>query len=289
MRYFGQVIRPPSEARSYLLQITYGCSWNRCTFCPAYLEKPFKIRPFNEVKQDILMAKKAYPDIKRVFLCDGDGLVLSGSRLLPILDLLNETFPHLNRVGIYFNARNILSKSEKEIQQLVQRKLTIGYIGLESGSERVLEKVKKGVTPKEIIEAVLKAQKNGMKISVIGLLGLGGVEVSEEHAIKTASAVSAMKPLYFSLLTLMIVKGTPLYKDFEAKKFILPDEKGLLNEMRTIIENIETERTIFRTNHASNYLPLEGILSRDKRKLVEAIDLALGGKILLKPEYFRGL
>ena len=289
MRYTGQVIRPPSEAKSYLLQITYGCSWNKCTFCPAYLDKPFKIRPFDEVEEDILLAKEAYPDVKRVFLCDGDGLVLSTDRLFPILDRLNESFPNLNRIGIYFNARNILSKSENEIQELVQRKLNIGYIGLESGSERVLEQVQKGVTPQEIIEAVLKAQENGMKISVIGLLGLGGVEHSEEHANKTASAVSAMKPRYFSLLTLMLVKGTPLYRDFEEKKFILPDERGLLKEMRTIIENIETTRTIFRTNHASNYLPLEVILSRDKRKLVEVIDLALKGKILLKPEFFRGL
>jgi radical SAM superfamily enzyme YgiQ (UPF0313 family) len=263
MRYTGQVIRPPSEAKSYLLQITYGCSWNKCTFCPAYLDKPFKIRPIDQVKQDILMAKEAYPDVKRVFLCDGDGLVLSMDRLLPILDLLNVTFPDLNRIGVYFNARNILSKSDDEIQRLVKRKLTIGYIGLESGSEQVLEKVHKGVPPQEIIEAVLKAQKNGMKISVIGLLGLGGIEHSEEHASKTASVVSAMKPRFFSLLTLMVVKGTPLYRDFEAKKFILPDEKGLLKEMRTIIENVETEKTIFRTNHASNYLPLEGILSRD--------------------------
>ncbi len=289
MRYTGQVIRPPSEARSYLLQITYGCSWNRCTFCPAYLDKPFKIRPIDQIKQDILLAREAYPDLKRVFLCDGDGLVLSTDRLLPILDMLNVAFPNLNRVGIYFNARNILSKSSDDIQRLVRRKLTIGYIGLESGSERVLEKVHKGVTPEEIIEAVLKAQENGMKISVIGLLGLGGVEHSEEHAKKTASAVSAMKPRFFSLLTIMVVKGTLLYKDFEAKKFILPDEKGLLKEMRTIIENIETERTIFRTNHASNYLPLEGILSRDKRKLVAIIDQALKGEILLKPEFFRGL
>ena len=289
MRYKGQVIRPPSEARSYLLQITYGCSWNNCTFCPAYLEKPFKIRPFKEVEQDIQMAKKASPHVRRVFLCDGDGLVLSMDRLLPILDLLNVSFPNLNRIGIYFNARNILSKSHSEIQQLVQRKLTIGYIGLESGSDRILEKVRKGATAQEMIEAVLKAQENGMKISVIGLLGLGGVKHSQEHANKTAAVISEMKPRYFSLLTLMLVRGTPLYKDFEAKKFILPNEKGLLKEMRVIIENIETEKTIFRTNHASNYLPLEGILSRDKKKLVKAIDLALSGKIPLKPEFFRGL
>lgn len=289
MRYTGQVIRPPSEARSYLLQITYGCSWNKCTFCPAYLDKPFKIRPVDEIEQDILLAREAYPDVRRVFLCDGDGLVLSTDRLLPILDLLNVTFPHLNRIGVYFNARNILSKSDEDIRRFVQRKLKVGYIGLESGSERVLEKVHKGATSQEMIEAVLKAQENGMKISVIGLLGLGGIEHSEEHALKTAAAVSAMKPRYFSLLTLMIVKGTLLYKDFEAKKFILPDEKGLLKEMRAIIENIETKRTIFRTNHASNYLPLEGILSRDKNKLVEVIDEALEGKILLKSELFRGL
>ena len=289
MRYKGQVIRPPSEANSYLLQITYGCSWNKCTFCPAYLDKPFKVRPFKEIEQDILMAKKAYPDTKRVFLCDGDGLVLSTARLLPILDLLNATFPNLNRLGIYFNARDILSKSGDELKQLVQRKLTIGYLGLESGSEKVLERVNKGAIPEEMIEAVLKAQENGMKVSVIGLLGLGGIDLSEEHAIKTAAAISAMKPRYFSLLTLMIVQGTRLYEEFKARTFILPDEKGLLKEMRNIIENIETERTIFRTNHASNYLPLEGILSRDKGRLVETIDLALRGKIPLKPEFFRGL
>jgi len=289
MRYKGQVIRPPSEAKSYLLQITYGCSWNKCTFCPAYVAKPFKIRPFDEIEQDILMAKEAFPDIRRIFLCDGDGLVLSADRLLAILDLLNFSFPDLNRVGIYFNARDILSKSDDELQRLVQKKLTIGYIGLESGSERVLKKVHKGATRRELIEAVLKAQKNGMKISVIGLLGLGGIEFSEEHANKTASAVSAMKPRYFSLLTLMVVKGTPMYDDFASGKFKLPDELGLLSEMRTIIEKTETERTIFRTNHASNYLPLEGILSRDKRKLIEIIDHALEGKIRLKPEILRGL
>lgn len=289
MRYKGLVIRPPSEAKSYLLQITYGCSWNQCTFCPTYLEKPFKIRPFKEVEQDILLAKKVYPDVRRVFLCDGDGLILSMDRLLPILDMLNASFPNLNRIGIYFNARNILSKSHSEIQQLVKRKLTIGYIGLESGSDRILKKVRKGATASEMIEAVLKAQENGMKTSVIGLLGLGGVKLSKEHAHKTAAAVSAMQPRYFSLLTLMLVKGTPLYQDFESKKFTLPNEKGLLKEMRTIIENIETEKTIFRTNHASNYLPLEGILSRDKKKLVKVIDHALSGKIPLKPEFFRGL
>ena len=289
MRYTGQVIRPPSEANSYLLQITYGCSWNRCTFCPAYLGKPFKVRPVDEIAEDIRMARAAYPEVKRVFLCDGDGLALSTDRLLPILDLLNKTFPELRRVGIYFNARDILSKGETEIQELVQRKLGIGYIGLESGSNKVLERVRKGATAQEIITAVQKAQENGMKISVIGLLGLGGTALSEEHAIETAAAVSAMKPRYFSLLTLMIVKGTPLYDDFKTGTFILPDEKGLLREMRTIIRNIKTEKTIFRTNHASNYLPLEGILSRDAQKLVAIIDQALSGKIPLKPEFFRGL
>jgi len=289
MRYTGQVIRPPSEANSYLLQITYGCSWNRCTFCPAYLDKPFKVRPFDEIAEDIRMAKEAYPEVKRVFLCDGDGLALSTERLLPILDLLNSAFPELRRIGIYFNARDILSKSETEIQQLVQRKLAIGYIGLESGSDRVLERVHKGATAQEMIAAVLKARQNGMKISVIGLLGLGGIDLSEEHAVKTAAALSAMKPRYFSLLTLMIVKGTPLYKDFKTGAFILPDEKGLLREMRTIIRYIETEKTIFRTNHASNYLPLEGILSRDRKRLVVIIDQALSGNIPLKPESFRGL
>jgi radical SAM superfamily enzyme YgiQ (UPF0313 family) len=289
MRYKGQVIRPPSEARSYLLQITYGCSWNRCTFCPAYLEKPFKVRPFAEIAEDIRMAREALPDVKRVFLCDGDALALSTRRLIPILELLNETFPELRRVGAYFNARDILSKSEQELRRLVERKLTIGYMGLESGSDRVLERVHKGATAREMIDAVKKAQANGIKASVIALLGLGGTDLSEEHARETAAAVSAMKPRYLSLLTLMIVPGTALYEELKAGRFTLPDEKGLLREMKTIIENVETEKTIFRTNHASNYLPLEGILSRDKEKLVAIIDQALKGNIPLKPESFRGL
>jgi radical SAM superfamily enzyme YgiQ (UPF0313 family) len=289
MRYKGQVIRPPSEANSYLLQITYGCSWNKCAFCPAYLDKSFKVRPFEEVEQDIQMARKVHPEIRRVFLCDGDALVLSTDKLLPILDLLNDSFPKLNRVGIYFNAQNILSKTKDQIKKLVEKKLSIGYIGLESGFDKVLEKVNKGATSEEMVKAVIKAQECGMKISVIGLLGLGGVEHSEEHALKTASAVSRMKPRFFSLLTLMVVKGTVIAEKFKKKQFVLPDEKGLLKEMKVIIENIDTEKTIFRTNHASNYLPLEGVLSKDKKRLAEVIDLALHGKISMKPEFFRGL
>ena len=266
MRYFGQVIRPPSEANSYLLQITYGCSWDKCTFCPAYLKKSFQVRPIEEIRRDILEAKQVYPETRRIFLCDGDALVLQTDKLLTILDLLNDSFPKLNRIGIYFNAQNILLKSRSDLKQLVQKKLSIGYMGLESGSDLILKKVNKGATSAEMIESVLKAQDCGMKVSVIGLLGLGGIKDSEEHSIKTAAAVSQMKPRFFSLLTLMLVNGTSLYRDYKDQKFTLPDEQSLLKEMRIIIKNIKTERTIFRTNHASNYLPLEGILSRDKDK-----------------------
>jgi radical SAM superfamily enzyme YgiQ (UPF0313 family) len=290
MRYKGQIIRPPNEANSYLLQVTYGCSWNKCHFCPTYIDKPFQLRPLDEIEEDITLAKKVYNEsIKRVFLCDGDAFVLSTEKLIHILKLLSTSFPYLNRVGAYFNAKSILSKSIEELRELAYNKLKIGYIGLESGSNNVLKSINKCAKSEEILEAVLKAKQAGMKISVIALLGLGGISLSREHAIETARIVSEMNPDYFSLLTLMLVKGTRLYQSYKEKKFFLLNEKGILEELQLLVENLNLEKTIFRTNHASNYLSLEGVLSRDKDRIIETIKLSSENKVFLRPDFIRGL
>lgn len=294
MRYYGNVVRPPSEAWSYILQITYGCSHNKCTFCSTYLDKPFRVRPAKEVLEDIEMARSYIPHTRRVFLADGNALVLSTRRLVTILDALNEAFPNLERVGIYANAQDVLRKSDEELATLYCKKLGIIYIGLESGDDEILRRVKKGATAAEMIEAVRKAQAVGFKMSVIGILGLGERQRSREHAIATGQVVSAMDPAYFSLLTLMVVPGTELHQQWKAGQFVLIEPLEMLKEMRVMIQHIEgVTCCVFRTNHASNYLPLAGTLPQDKERLLATLDRALvhlaRGESALRPEYLRAL
>lgn len=294
MRYYGNVVRPPSEAWSYILQITYGCSHNKCTFCSTYLDKPFRVRPAKEVLEDIEMARSYIPHTRRVFLADGNALVLSTRRLVTILDALNEAFPNLERVGIYANAQDVLRKSDEELATLYCKKLGIIYIGLESGDDEILRRVKKGATAAEMIEAVRKAQAVGFKMSVIGILGLGERQRSREHAIATGQVVSAMDPAYFSLLTLMVVPGTELHQQWKAGQFVLIEPLEMLKEMRVMIQHIEgVTCCVFRTNHASNYLPLAGTLPQDKERLLATLDRALvhlaRGESVLRPEYLRAL
>jgi radical SAM superfamily enzyme YgiQ (UPF0313 family) len=291
MRYYGTVVRPPSEARSYILQVTYGCSHNECIFCGTFMDKPFRVRPEAEVMEDIKMAGLYMPDTRRVFLADGNALVLSNRRLIPILDALSAAFPNLERVGIYGHALDILRKSEQELKELLARKLSIIYLGMESGNDEVLKRAKKGVTAQENIEAVRKAQAAGLKVSAIAILGLGGVDMWREHAVDTGRGVSAMDPAYFSLLTLMVVRGTELARMVTAGEFVVPEPMEMLREVRVTIEHIEgVSHCVFRTNHASNYLPLAGTLPQDKERLLETIDLALAqGESILRPEYLRGL
>ena len=291
MRYKGTIIRPPSEAHSYLLQVTYGCSRNTCTFCPTYLDKPFGVRPEEEVLEDIETAARTSPHVRRVFLTDGNGLVLSQRRLMTILKALGTGFPRLQRVGIYANARDILAKKDDELRELCSHKMSILYLGLESGSDEILRRVKKGATSEEMIQAVRKAQDAGIKVSVIALLGLGGRVLWREHATATGEVVSRMNPRFLSLLTLMIVPGTELYDEWAGGQFQLPETMDFLGEMRLIIEHLNgLTACIFRTNHASNYLPLAGTLMKDRQKLLDTIDSALKkGEACLRPESLRGL
>jgi radical SAM superfamily enzyme YgiQ (UPF0313 family) len=291
MKYHGMVIRPPSEADSFILQATYGCSHNRCTFCGTYPDKPFEVRPLEEVLDDIAWAQSHDPDVRRVFLADGNALVLPSDRLVAILDALASGFPRLRRVGIYASARDILAKTDADLALLHERKLEIVYLGLESGSDEVLRRVHKGITAAEMVEAVHKLKRAGIRTSVIALLGLGGTELSAEHAAATGRVVSAMDPEYLSLLTLMLVPGTELHGQWESGEFALPAPAELLRELREVIVHLEgLSRCIFRTNHASNYLPLAGTLSRDKARLLSAIDEASSrGRAALRPEAWRGL
>lgn len=291
MRYHGNVIRPPSEAHSYILQITYGCSHNSCTFCGTYRHKPFSIRPLAEVLEDIELAQGMISETRRVFLADGDALVLSNDKLEPILDALDKSFPQLERVGIYANARDILRKSADELALLHSKGLGIVYLGLESGSDAVLRDVQKGATASEMVQAVHHAKASGMDVSVIGILGIAGPSGSEEHARQTGRIVSEMDPQYLAMLTLMLVPGTELHSQWERGSFELLDPLEMLVELRTVIQHLDgLTRCVFRTNHASNYLPLSGTLPGDKAGLLTALDGALAlGPSALRPESWRGL
>lgn len=291
MRYHGTVVRPPSEADSYILQIAYGCSHNRCTFCGTYAEKPFRLRAETETLQDVALAGRRIPETRRVFLADGNALVLSTRRLVTVLDALAEAFPDLQRVGVYANARDILAKPEADLVLLCEKGLRIIYLGLESGSDEVLRRVGKDATAAEMIEASQKAKAAGIRLSAIGILGLGGAELSAEHAQATGRVVSAMDPRYFSMLTLMLVPGTELHKQHEAGQFELLEAEAMLAELRQVIAHLDgLSGCLFRTNHASNYVPLAGTLPKDKARLLATLDAALSqGRDAMRPEYWRAL
>jgi len=291
MRYYGTIIRPPSEAHSYILQVTYGCSHNRCTFCGTYLDKPFRTRDMTQVMEDIELAGNLIPDTRRVFLADGDALVLSGDRLHQILDVLQTAFPYLERVGIYATAQNILRKKLKDLKSLQQKGLGIVYLGLESGSDEVLTNIEKGATAAEMIEVVSKVKEAGMQTSVIGILGIAGRENSLQHAQMTGQVVSQMDPDYFSMLTLMLVPGTKLHQQWQAGEFQLLEAKEMLGELQHVIKSLNgLTHCVFRTNHASNYLPLRGILPEDKGYLLKTLENVLTTEEdVLRPEASRGL
>lgn len=289
MRYEGRMYRPPSEARSYILQATIGCSHNLCTYCDMYRDKRFRERNLGEVLGDISDAAKAYPAVTRVFVADGDALVMSLSRWRRILAGLREAFPRLRRVSCYATAQNVMEKDEHELLELRGGGLSLLYVGPESGDPETLRRVVKGATFEDHAEAARKAHAAGMKLSVIMLLGAGGVDRSKEHARESARLITEMDPTYLSALTLTVLPGTPLHRMVAKGRFRLPSVPALLRELRTMVADSNPTRSVFRTNHASNYLPIEGRLPRDREKIVQLIDAALGGKIPLRPEYFRGL
>ncbi len=289
MRYREPVFRPPSEADSYLLHVTYGCSHNECTYCAMYRTKRFEVRPENEVFEDIEAAARVLPGTRRVFLLDGDALTLSTRRLLPILDALRAAFPELQRVGAYANAISVGSKTDDELAALRAHGLGIAYLGLETGHDLVNERIRKGATVEAQVVAVRRAEAAGIKMSVMVLLGVAGRELSHEHAVATGRAVTRMDPRFVSCLCVTPVPGTPLYDDVQAGRFAMLEPGETLDELRTLVDHLDLSGAVFRSNHASNHLPLGGRLPADKARLLEAIDRARAGQIPLRPSWARGL
>lgn len=288
MRYEGNLIRPPAEARSVILQVTVGCSHNRCRFCGTY-PYPFRVRPMAELLEDLNGLAAMRPGARRVFLADGDVLGLPQPLLLELLEAMATRFPKLGRVGVYGTARDVARKTDDELAALARLGLRTVYMGLESGSDAVLAAVEKGATADEMVRAVHRLGNAGLRVSVMALLGLGGKVRSREHAVDTGRVLGRMNAAYTSLLALTVLPGTPLAEDVRAGRFEPLDDDGMLRELRCILEELRCERTIFRANHASNPLPLEGSLPRDRERLLAEVDAALAGRRGLVPALFRGL
>jgi len=289
MPIVAPVIRPPSEAESFLLQVTLGCSADHCTFCGAYKTKPFRAKDPQEVFADMDRFAKRYPQTRRVFLMDGDALVLANEKLVPILKKLQQAFPKLSRVSAYANGSNFKRKSDEDLAELYRHKLSLIYMGLESGSQKVLDHCGKTSSVEDMVEAVRRAEKAGIRSSVIVLLGLGGKKDSGEHVRGTIEALNRMKPRYLSFLSLMVIPGTPLAEEVGRGEFVELNSQELLQEAHDILQGLELEHTIFRSNHASNYLPLEGTLPKDKPELLKVLKAGLEVKLWLRPEGWRGL
>lgn len=290
MRYEGDIYRPPSEAYSYILQITIGCAHNKCTFCGSFKAKKFRMRHLDEIFEDLHMARQYYRKVKRIFLADGDALVCKNSFLIAILDKIAELFPECERVSIYGRAKDILRKTEEELLELKAHNLGIIYMGVESGNPEILKRIQKGETREEMIAAVRKAEGLGIPTSLTFLSGIGGREMWRENAIDTGTIISEMEPSYASFLTLMVVPGTPLHKQMTDGEFELlrPDE--VLKEAELMLENINVTKTcVFRSNHASNYVSLKGDLPQDRETMLNQLRVAQKHSEMWKDERFRML
>jgi len=289
MHYEGNCIRPPSEAHSILLQVTLGCSHNKCTFCGAYKDKRFKIKEDGIILSDILFASKYMKRQDRVFLMDGDALIIPQKRLMWILDRIKEHLPWVRRVGAYANAKGIKLKTPEQLSDLRDKGLRILYLGVETGDMESLKRIRKGSSPQHLINMGRKVREAGIKLSVTVLLGIAGRQKSLEHARATGRLLSAMDPNYVGALTVMVTPGTPLYQEFSNGTFEIPSEKGLLRELREMIEHTDLSRGLFFSNHASNYLPIRARLPKGKQEALGLIDSALSGEIGLRPEWMRAL
>jgi radical SAM superfamily enzyme YgiQ (UPF0313 family) len=289
MHYEGNIIRPPSEANSILLQATVGCSRNKCTFCGSYLGERFKIKSDEIIMADIAFAAQNCKRQRRVFICDGDALIIPQKRLKKILGAIAQQLPWVTRVGVYANAKSLKMKSAEELAELRRLGLGIAYMGLESGDDATLKAVNKGADSALQIEMGRKARAAGIKLSVTVLLGLAGRERSEIHARETGRVLTAIDPEYVGALSLMLIPGTPLHDDHLAGRFTPLEPMELLRELRTLLAYTEQSLGLFHANHASNYLPIRARMPKDKATTLNLIDRALAGEVALKPEWMRAL
>ncbi len=289
--YDMPLYRPPSEANNLIIQATLGCSFNKCTFCSMYKTKEFTVRPLQEVFSDIERAARVRPDAHRVFLADGDALVLPTDHLIRILEKLAQAFPDLARVSCYALPANLLKKTTGELRALKERKLSLVYYGIETGSADILKRIRKGAGPQAMIEGLSKAKEAGVKSSCTVILGLGGTHRWQEHIDRTADLLNAVAPEYVSTLQLML-DGTSFEEFLEryGEPFEFQDDEGILREQERLISRLDPKSPIiFRSNHASNALPLAGTLPKDRLRLLAAIAAARKGELALRPTWSRSL
>ena len=289
--YIDPVFRPPSEGRSFILQVTNGCSWNECTFCDMYTQPQKKFRPREEsyLLEELTKAAKIGPQFDKVFLADGDALALSTRRLVHILTLIKEYLPWVKRVGAYCLPRNVSKKSVDELITLKNLGLGIVYVGVESGDDEVLGFIRKGETYNSTLECLQKCTAAGIKTSVMILNGMGGVQYSQQHAINSARLMNDAQPDFLSTLVVSFPLGEERVIEGFNGEYQMLNQAQLFAEMKLLIETLELKNTIFRSDHASNYLALKGTLGKDKHRFLEQLDAAIAGKIHLRQEWQRGL
>ncbi|MCD6272449.1 MAG: radical SAM protein [Deltaproteobacteria bacterium] len=289
MHYEGNMIRPPSEANSILLQVTVGCSHNKCKFCGAYKGERFRIKTDAVIMEDIAFAAEYCQRQRRVFLCDGDALIIPQKRLLPILKAIEKQLPWVTRVGVYANTKSIKMKTLDELKELKEHGLAIAYMGLETGDDVTLKKIRKGANSDTMIKMGKKVREAGIKLSITVLLGVAGPERSTIHAKETGRVLSEIDPEYVGALSLMLYPDADLYNEYKSGEFVLLEPDKMLEELKIMIKNTNMTRGLFHANHASNYLPIRAIMPKDKESTLKLIDEALGGRVALRPEWMRAL
>lgn len=289
--YIEPVFRPPSEGKSLILQVTNGCSWNNCTFCDMYTQpqKKFRAKKEDEIIEELKEAAAIGPRFEKIFLADGDAMVLSSRKLITILEAIKQYTPWVKRVGAYCLPRNIRKKSVEELQQMRELGLGILYVGAESGDDEVLEFIKKGESYQSTLDALVKIKQADIKSSVMILNGMGGVKYSEQHARNSALLMNEAQPDFLSTLVVSYPIGDERVKEGFNGEYQLPDQMQLFKELRLLIDTLELENTVFRSDHASNYLPLKGNLGEDKAMILAQLDEAMAGRIALRQEWQRGL
>ncbi|MDR2727013.1 MAG: radical SAM protein [Deltaproteobacteria bacterium] len=288
--YVGHLMRPPSEHDSILIQATIGCSHNKCTFCGAYRDKRlFAIKDEAVILKDLAYASRRCRHMDRVFLMDGDALIIPQKRLVRILEQIREHLPWVTRVGLYANAKGVRMKSDEDLRRLRELGLGIAYLGVESGDDETLRRIRKGADAATLIEQGRRLEEAGIAASITVLLGIAGAERSAEHARATGRVLTAMDPSYVGALSVMIVPGTPLAEEMARGEFLPPGPEQALLELRTMVEHTDLSHGLFMSNHASNYLPLRITYPEGKADALRTVDAALTGRINLRPEWYRAL
>lgn len=289
MHYEGMMIRPPSEANSILLQVTLGCSHNKCTFCGTFRDKRFDIKKDDVIFEDIEFARQHCKRQNRLFICDGDAMIVPQKRLVKILKQIRNRLPWVERIGLYANTKGIGMKNDEQLKELKELGVKLVYMGLESGDDQILKEIRKGADSDRMIKMGKRIKESGMQLSVTVLVGLGGKERSKSHALETGRVLSAIDPDFVGALSLMLVPGTELNDQFQKGEFALINPEEMLEELGLMISSTNLSNGLFHANHASNYLPIRAKLPEEKEKTLELISQALQGNVELKPEFMRAL